>query len=323
MAVSFTSSVDTISTIPTTWTSTVTTTVSSSLTTLTTTHTSSNAVVVVYTSTLGQLSFVSFSQEVWTFPPSPTTPTTTPTSISTSSPGPTTATSAPASTEPSSRPPHSATTSNAPQPTQTDHSSALSRGAIAGIGVGCAVAGLLLGLIAGFLLFRRRRRQRPAIAYQTTQFDSQTKPLQETPTDRLDLDQFLLDATPDADIRTELRSLSHLLQQHVENNYHLQPVSHSANELSQVLLKLGLGQGGAMTALKLASLSLDPTHRHNAIQHVIARVVFTSVAFNEAAPYSLLPQPVSSFTSMIPAVEGRRGNTNGKYRCSTSITTMY
>lgn len=131
-------------------------------------------------------------------------------------------------------------------------------------------------------------------------------------TDKLELDQFLLDSTPDAEIRAELRSLNHLLQQHVESNYHLQSVSCSVDDLSQALLRLGLGQGGAMTTTKLASLSLDPTNRYNAIQHVISRVAFASIAFDEPSPFSLLPQPVFLFVSMIPAVESRRGNTDGE-----------
>ncbi|KAI1758859.1 hypothetical protein GGR53DRAFT_524329 [Hypoxylon sp. FL1150] len=279
----------------------VTTTISSSSTTFAAIATTSEQIIEIYTSTSGQGEFVLLTEERWEFT---TSPTTTIESFTTSVPA------SVASSSPSSASRPSTATTRTAHPTQAHANSSLSRGATAGIAVGCAVAGLLLGLIAGFLLFRRRKRQRPDIAYQTTQFDSQEKPLQVVPADRLELDQFLLDSTPDADIRAELRSLNHLLSQHVDNNYHLKPVSHSASELSQVLLKLGLGQDGAMTALKLATLSLNPPDRYFAIQHIIAKVVFASVAFNEASPYSLLPQPVSLFTSTIPAVEGRSGNAN-------------
>ncbi|XXH04350.1 hypothetical protein Hte_010764 [Hypoxylon texense] len=300
-----------ISTVETS-TTYITSTIALPTSTYTSTITSSFAVVDIYTKLPDQPDFIYYTKEWWTFSSSltPTTPATT----TTSPPGQTTGgsvTSASSTTGRSSSPsPASPASTDTPQLAQVSSSSGLSRGAIAGIAIGCAVAGLILGIIAGFLLFRRRRRPGPEIGYHTTQLVSQEKPLQEIATDRLDLDQFLLDSTPDTEISAELRSLNHLLQQHVEDNYHLQPVSSSTNDLSQALLRLGLGQDGTMTAMRLASLSLDPAHRYNAIQHVIARVTFASIAFDEASPFSLLPQPVFSFVSMIPAVENRRGNTD-------------
>ncbi|KAI1773622.1 hypothetical protein F4818DRAFT_96181 [Hypoxylon cercidicola] len=277
-----------------------TTTVSSPTTTFTSTVLTSFQIVDRYSNS------VLLSEEWWSFANTPTSSTT---GLTASSSTTSTLTRTGESSVASSVTRSASATTHAIQSTQAYSNSNLSRGATAGIAVGCAIAGLVVGIIAGCFLFRRRRRQGPEIGYHTAQLGSQEKPVQEIPTDRLELDQFLLDSSPDAEIRTELRSLNHLLQQHVENNYHLRPVSRNADELSQTLLQLGLGQGGTMTTAKLASLSLDPTHRHNAIQHVIAKVVFASIAFNEPSPFSLLPQPVSSFVSMIPAVEGRRGNT--------------
>lgn len=214
------------------------------------------------------------------------------------------------STSPTSKSP-SVTTPTA-QSTQSSSSSNLSPGAIAGISIGCAVAGLILGVVASFILFRRRGRQPPEAGYHAPEFDSQEKAFRGVSTDRLQLDQFLLDSTSDAEIGTELRSLNQLLQQHVESNYHLQPVYRSESELSQALVQLGLSQSGTMSAVQLASLALKPNSRYNAIQHVIARVAFASVDFSNATPLSLLPMPITSFVSMIPATERHRGNPDGE-----------
>ncbi|KAI0156716.1 hypothetical protein GGR52DRAFT_587063 [Hypoxylon sp. FL1284] len=272
---------------------TVTSTVVSSSITYTTTFITSHEVVRVYTELPGQSTFVLQSEEWWALATSE--------AASPSSTAPTIG----SSTTPkfTSSPSVSAIPAKS---THTDSSANLSRGAIIGIAVGCAVAGLLLGIIAGLFLFRKRRQQ--VSRYDEAAAESQEKNIPDVATDTIELDRFLLGSTPDAEIGKKLRSLGHLLRQHVENNYHLQQVSWNVDELSQALLQLGLGQGGTVTTAELASLSLDPKYRYKIIQHVIARVTFASIAFNEVTPFSLLPQPVSSFGSMIPAVEGGRGN---------------
>ncbi|KAI1373042.1 hypothetical protein F4677DRAFT_235672 [Hypoxylon crocopeplum] len=221
-----------------------------------------------------------------------------------------TSTGASAIPTPSNRAPSSSSSViNLAQTTQPASSSGISRGATAGIAIACVIVGLVLGIIAGFVLFRRRRQRGPQPMFHADEYDNQEKPLRDVlPADKLSLDQFLLDSTSDAEIGTELRSLGHLLQQHVENNYHLLPVSRSSNELSTALINLGIDQGGTISATQLASLALEPKTRYLAIQHVIAKVTFGSVVFGEASPSSLLPQPVSSFASMIPPTESRRGN---------------
>ncbi|KAL7625953.1 hypothetical protein AAE478_002722 [Parahypoxylon ruwenzoriense] len=216
------------------------------------------------------------------------------------------------STTASSTGPTSSSTSSASPPTYTNepsNSPGTSKGATAGIAVSCFIAGLILGAVAAFFLFRRRERRVSMGRYHVTEYDSQEKPLQTIPLGGgLRLDQFLLDSTSDAEIGKELCSLGHLLQQHVEENYHLQPVSRSANELTQSLIQLELYESDTMPAIELASLALDSRSRHSAIQHVIAKVTFASITFNKKSPVSLLPPPVSSFTSMIPATESYRGN---------------
>lgn len=163
-----------------------------------------------------------------------------------------------------------------------------------------------------FLFLRRRLRALDA-GHHASQRDSQEKPLQAISlTDTHIRDQYLIVPTADSKIGSELSALGQLLQQHVENNYHLQPVSRSANELSNALVHLGLGESGAIPVVELAALALDPKTRYVAIQHVIAKIAFISATFNETTTISLLPEPVSLFLSMIPKTKGRMGNPDGQ-----------
>ncbi|OTA62066.1 hypothetical protein K449DRAFT_422785 [Hypoxylon sp. EC38] len=255
--------------------------------------------VDVYTRLSEQAPYV-FSTEYWnafTSPSSLTTSTTSTTGSSTTR-TPTSITSSPSL----------ASSTNA---AQSNHTPGLSGGAIAGIAIGCTVAGLIVGAIAGFFLLRRQKPQGPKARSQVNSYNSLEKPLRTAfsspfPTERLQLDHFLLDSSSDAEISVEMRSLSQLLQQHVENHYHLEPVSLGVDALSMTLVHLGLDENSPMSASRLASLVIDPNTRYKAIQHVIARIAFASVALDGASPLSLLPEPISSFVSLIPAAEGHR-----------------
>ncbi|KAI0834511.1 hypothetical protein F5Y06DRAFT_278844 [Hypoxylon sp. FL0890] len=194
---------------------------------------------------------------------------------------------------------------------QSDSNPGLSAGAIAGIAIGGTVAGLIIGAIAGFFLFRRQTPRVSKVRSQVTSYNSLEKPLRSGfsspfPTERLQLDQFLLDSSSDAEISSEMDLLSRLLQRHVENYYHMLPVSQSVDALSTALVHLGLDQNSTMSASRLASLAVDPDTRFNAIRHVIARVTFASVTLDGASPISLLPEPISSFLSLIPATDNHR-----------------
>ncbi|KAI1134851.1 hypothetical protein F5Y05DRAFT_192806 [Hypoxylon sp. FL0543] len=187
----------------------------------------------------------------------------------------------------------------------------LSAGAITGIAIGCAVAGLIIGAIAGFFIFRRRKPRGEKARSQVTSYSSLEKPLRSAfsspaPTERLQLENFLLDASSDVEISSEMHSLSQLLRRHVDDHYHMLPVSDSIDELSTALVHLGLDQDSTMSASRLASLAIDPSTRYSVIQHVIARVTFASVTLDGVSPLSLLPQPVSTFMSLIPATNSER-----------------
>jgi hypothetical protein len=169
------------------------------------------------------------------------------------------------------------------------------------------VAGLLFGFALAFFLFRdkrpahRDRSRRPPRAEAGFQ-----------------VDKFLLDSNADAQIAAELRSLDILIEQHVENNYHLGPVQADPRALAVSLTRLGIGNGGGLASEAVAQLALEPTTRYVALRHVISRVLFTSVDVSARSELSMLPAPLAAFLRSIPQWEA--GERNAKGVCLTFLT---
>ncbi|KAI0016116.1 hypothetical protein F4780DRAFT_773103 [Xylariomycetidae sp. FL0641] len=195
-----------------------------------------------------------------------------------------------------------------PSPTPIPHDqSGLGNGAIAGIAIATAVLGAIIGA-AIVLLLKRRKRHHAQPEYLSMEFGGKEKGNSSgMASDRLRLNDFLLDAKPDSQIGSELRSLGHLIQQHVETNYHLQPIQ-TPNALVQSLSRLGLDRDASISAKQLAVLAEDPRTRHHAIQHVLSKAIFSSTSLSGSSPVSLLPPPIAAFHSMIPPTENHRGS---------------
>lgn len=216
--------------------------------------------------------------------------------------------------ETSSSPTASSTASQTPSPINSAQAAGLGSGAIAGIAIGCVIAGLIIGAVAALCLLRRRQDKHTVPEYLPMKYSSGEKVLPLAPvSDKLQLDQFLLDSKPDADIAAELQSLGQLIQQHVENNYHLQPVQRSPNVLAQTLVQLGLYEQDSSAAISLASLAVDPRTRWAALQHVISRVTFASSSLDGHSPISLLPPFSGAFVQTLPPIESHRGSSEGGY----------
>lgn len=177
-----------------------------------------------------------------------------------------------------------------------------------------------------FLLLKRRTKSYPEAEVVMTRnrgksWDSRA--FTATPVEPMsaasDLDQFLLAPRPDTELAGELRSLGHLIQQHVEDNYHLLPLKRSTSSLSQALT--GLGFTADNKALpgpeRLADLTADPKTRHFALQHVISRVIFESLALRSTSKLSLLPPAVSVMAREIPPCEKHLGNPKGQSALSS------
>ncbi|KAI8626053.1 hypothetical protein F5Y19DRAFT_488548 [Xylariaceae sp. FL1651] len=186
-------------------------------------------------------------------------------------------------------------------------SDSLSGGAVAGIAIASAIVAGLLGIVAGFLIAKRRKKYESPTEY--ISYPDREKDLPSSSTaDRLQLDQFLLDSKPETSIAGELRSLGHLIQQHVEAHYHLHPVQLRGSELLRALSPLGIDGSSVNSTETLASLALEPRTRLTAIRHVIAKATFESVTMGGSSCISLLPPSIAEFNLAIPPIEDHRGN---------------
>ncbi|KAL2680442.1 hypothetical protein Neosp_008043 [[Neocosmospora] mangrovei] len=199
----------------------------------------------------------------------------------------------------SSSPSHSSTSVSAPS---TDNgSSGHSTGALAGAAVGCAIGGILIGLVAAWLLFRRRRKGRDdgnAVPRDDPRaFAVVEKPSPAVSDDSTPLNHLLLDATPDREIEAELQALGHLIDQHVEKYYHLDPIS-DVSILSDHLAPLGDFPHGTEA---IAGVCAKPMSRQTGLRHVISQVIFRSLDIYSQSVFSLLPAPVSTFLDSIPS----------------------
>ncbi|KAI1503334.1 hypothetical protein F5X99DRAFT_417300 [Biscogniauxia marginata] len=187
---------------------------------------------------------------------------------------------------------------------QSEPSTILNTGAIVGVAVACAIFGAVFSAIITCLLLRRRQQYLAKPEGLLLRHNEGEKCLPAAPiAEKAQLHAFFLDEKSDEKIREELRSLGHLIQQHVEEHYHLHLVQCNTNILSLSLTRLGVDQSAPMTTHHLASLALNPTTRHVAIRHVIAKVAFTSVAMDGNPPISLLPLRVTPFNLIAPSEE--------------------
>ncbi|SPJ75920.1 uncharacterized protein FTOL_05651 [Fusarium torulosum] len=194
-------------------------------------------------------------------------------------------------------------------PASSDGSSGgLSGGAVAGAAIGCLIAGLALGLTAAFILFRRRRRSSSASPgfVQATRPDPEPKggPQVTVASSGHDAElfQFLLEATPEKEIQAELRSLSELIYNHVENYYHGAQVQANSVEVAQSLVNIGYSpELSGLPAETVAAVCLAPKTCHVGLRHVISHIVFRSLDFGSASGLSMLPLPIAAMAQANPS----------------------
>ncbi|KAI0478162.1 hypothetical protein F4859DRAFT_513746 [Xylaria cf. heliscus] len=187
-------------------------------------------------------------------------------------------------------------------------SHSISNSAVAGLGTGVAIAGLLLGSLISFLFFRHHRKRQNQPVYIPQSEKGEIIPPNVRTTDPIPLEHFLLDPVPQPKISQELQSLGQLMQQHCETYYHLLPVHSSESELADNLSLLGIENGGMSRTTNTTTLLIDPATRLTAIRHIIAKAVFGSIAPVTSSGLSLLPPGVSDMTSRIPLTEENTGN---------------
>ncbi|KAI8676555.1 hypothetical protein NCS56_00543600 [Fusarium sp. Ph1] len=193
-------------------------------------------------------------------------------------------------------------------PAQDGNDKGLAGGAVAGIAIACIVAGIALGAVAMFLLFRRRRRQPRTNFHQVSNGGIEPKnDVMVTvthPKSDVDLNQFLLDTIPDKQIEGELHALSELIYQHVESHYHRSPVHLDAQTLAQSLVHIGYSSAASgLDEMTVVALCLEPSSRPVGLRHVLSHVIFSSLDFSSESNMAMLPPVVREFLNTIPSAE--------------------
>ncbi|KAI0096238.1 hypothetical protein GGR51DRAFT_568716 [Nemania sp. FL0031] len=200
-----------------------------------------------------------------------------------------------------------ATTNVSFQAPTTTMSPCMSGETVGDITIATALAGVFLGLIAGFVLTKCGERRRSNSEYVSNSDRAAGPATNPTTCDQLQRDRFLLGSTPDEVLTRDLHSLGRLVQQHTEAHYHANPVQLDSNSLHQPLRELGIEKDNAPAIEKIASLALEPQTRLNAIRHVIAKAAFESTVIGGSTCISLLPPLLSGFSLAMPPIEGNSG----------------
>ncbi|CAI4219404.1 unnamed protein product [Parascedosporium putredinis] len=136
--------------------------------------------------------------------------------------------------------------------------------------------------------------------------------IKSTERDHVNLNHFLLSATPEREIVSELSSIRNLLEAHVEEHYHLQPVRCDVALLTNAVSNLGLGRQGSLSPAEATSLALNPQTRYATLRHILSEVIFSSASLHGQCPISILPAPMAMFAQSIPPVESKLGNAEGR-----------
>ncbi|KAF9767021.1 hypothetical protein IL306_000464 [Fusarium sp. DS 682] len=199
--------------------------------------------------------------------------------------------------------PDKSTETRTTSPTAASESSpdGLKGGAVAGVAIGCLIAGLALGLIAAFLLLRRRRRGKTASEGFASADQKYTEPKDGTQVTvspsrhDAELNQFLLEASPDKELQAELRSLSELIYQHVENYYRGPQVQADPAEVAQSLINIGYSsESSGLQTDTVAAVCLNPKTSQTGLRHVLSHVIFRSLDFSSGGSLSMLPLAVAA-----------------------------
>ncbi|KAM0745362.1 hypothetical protein ACQRIT_000746 [Beauveria bassiana] len=189
-------------------------------------------------------------------------------------------------------------------------SSGISTGAVAGIAIGCAFVGLVIGLLVASCLFRRKAAKRvKTLDHAAIHDELEVYPSGKgAPINDMQLSQFLLEPTPDRDVAQETQSIGALIDQHVESYYHHHPIAGDQRAPASALADLGFpfSSAASLDAQGATALCLDPRSRQVGLRHVIMRVLFSSIDVHSSQGPSMLPAPVASFLRAIPPAESDR-----------------
>lgn len=205
-----------------------------------------------------------------------------------------------------------------PQETGNKTNNRIEPGAVAGIAIGCLFAGIFVGICFAWLLQRftkRRPRHRRAIRIVRAPKnpDTDSPGSMESSDNKIKVENFILQATPDREVVGMLQRLEVIMEQHIENYYHVKPIDIGVSVLAEQLTNLGISQDSSgFEAEAVAKWCLHPASRRLGLQHVVSHVLFNSIDCNSRNGISLLPGPAINFLRSIRSIDKSREDFNGK-----------
>jgi hypothetical protein len=186
----------------------------------------------------------------------------------------------------------------------------VSGGAVAGVAIGCLIAGAVIALIAGFFLYRRQSRRHPAAYHQShLPYDSETKSgaavtSTAVPAAGRNTDSLLPQPVEDAAITKELSKIRDNIKNHVQTYYQFQPVS--GGIVNSELAALATATGLDTTVI--TAMLVTPSMRGDIMRLFIAWSVLSRC--EEGRQPTLLPLEL---VAMLEALSKNKGRDNGEY----------
>ena len=190
-----------------------------------------------------------------------------------------------------------------------------SKGATAGIGVGCAIAGTAIAFIL-FWFFKRKsnnRHQTPDQEARATAFPRQEKqpvvnvqPLDNANLTTRTVENNLPQPLEDNAIAEAISKISNSIKNHVQSYYHNARASAGAVNIDALQ---ALGDGLPTSVGTLNTMLANPTTRETALRLCIAWVVVSRIQFGGDPRITFLPPEV---TSCINSMTGLDSKPQGK-----------
>ncbi|RGP79354.1 hypothetical protein FLONG3_2509 [Fusarium longipes] len=195
---------------------------------------------------------------------------------------------------------------NSTSATDIPQNKGLDDGAVAGVAIGCLFAGLIIGAIIMWLVFRKRQRypkrrrrseNRVGMMYPTRDANTMT-PGSSGKT--MKLENVILQPAPDKDILSNLIRLDDIITQHAETVYHFEPVDVKVAALAQALTAVGYRETLSGVHIEtVASWCIQTDTRFGALRHVLSHILFSTIDWNYPGPLTLLPKPAVMFLNSI------------------------
>jgi hypothetical protein len=177
----------------------------------------------------------------------------------------------------------------------------LSGGAVAGVAIGCLIAGAAIAAIVLVLLFRRRRNKQAAgfvqhhLPYNGTHAGTEKAPIVTTAAVASSIDNLIPQPVEDEAITKEVSRLRDNIKNHVRTYYRFDPVGHIDIPHAQLA---GLAAATGISTAILAESLLNPAKRDSALRLYLAWAILSRCEGNRLP--SLLPGEIAALTAAVP-----------------------